>query len=141
MHGGLKRFPSHCLLVGGLMSVIGADAVAQETEPQRGGLEEITVTARKVRENQQDTPVAITALAGDALEQRQIFQTDKLTQVVPNLQFGTNAPLAGNNASSQVFIRGIGQTDPTSTVEGRRIDSIPLKAEPGQNWGRAALRS
>src|SRR5437879_4476420 len=127
MNAGLKRLSNHGLLLGGLLSVIGAEAVAQEAVGQAGVLEEVTVTARKVRENLQDTPVAVTALSGDALEQRQIFQTDKLTQVVPNLQFGTNAPLAGNNSSSQVFIRGIGQTDPTSTVDpgvGLYIDDV-----------------
>ncbi|TLY65026.1 MAG: TonB-dependent receptor, partial [Gammaproteobacteria bacterium] len=127
MNAGLKRLSNHGLLLGGLLSVIGAEAVAQEAAGQAGVLEEVTVTARKVRENLQDTPVAVTALSGDALEQRQIFQTDKLTQVVPNLQFGTNAPLAGNNSSSQVFIRGIGQTDPTSTVDpgvGLYIDDV-----------------
>jgi iron complex outermembrane receptor protein len=109
------------------MAGAGSDALAQETTNQAGVLQEITVTARRVRENLQDTPVAVTALGGDALEQRQVFQTDKLTQVVPNLQFGTNAPLAGNNSSSQVFIRGIGQTDPTSTVDpgvGLYIDDV-----------------
>jgi outer membrane receptor protein involved in Fe transport len=105
-------------------------------EPERGHgtVEEVIVTARRVRENQQDTPVAITAFSGDALERRQIFQTDQLTQVVPNLQFGSNAPLAGNNSSSQVFIRGIGQTDPTSTVDpgvGLYIDDVYIGSAVG----------
>src|SRR5204862_7897787 len=105
---------------------------------QAAVLEEVTVTARKVRENLQETPVAITAMSGDALEQRQVFQTDQLTQVVPNLQFGTNAPLAGNNASSQVFIRGIGQTDPTSTVDpgvGLYIDDVYIGTAVGARMG------
>jgi iron complex outermembrane recepter protein len=104
---------------------LAAPAVGMAAD--EGTVEEITITARKVKENLQDTPVAVTALSGDALEQHQVFQTDKLTQVVPNLQFGTNAPLAGNNSSSQVFIRGIGQTDPTSTVDpgvGLYIDDV-----------------
>jgi iron complex outermembrane receptor protein len=91
------------------------------------GLEEIVVTARKVRENLQDTPIAVTAFSGDALDDRQIIDTTRLTQVVPNLQSANNAPLAGNNASSAVFIRGIGQTDPTSTVDpgvGLYVDDV-----------------
>src|SRR3979490_3016279 len=107
MRAGLNLLSGRALVRGGLLALIGARAVAREAERQGAVLEEVTVTARKVRENLQDTPVAITAMSGDALEQRQVFQTDKLTQVVPNLQFGTNAPLAGNNASSQVFIRGV----------------------------------
>jgi iron complex outermembrane receptor protein len=127
MCAGLKRVLSHSALLCGLLPIMAAQAVAQETESQSGVLAEITVTARKVRENLQDTPVAVTALSGAELEQHQVFQTDQLTQVVPNLQFGTNAPLAGNNSSSQVFIRGIGQTDPTSTVDpgvGLYIDDV-----------------
>ena len=102
---------------------LAAFAQGQET----AGLDEIIVTARKVEENLQKTPIAITALTGSALEDRQVFSTDVLDQVVPNLQFANNAPLAGNNSSSQVFIRGIGQTDPTSTVDpgvGLYIDDV-----------------
>ena len=111
-----------------------AQAQAPATEAPAGTLEEITVTARKVTENLQDTPVAISAFSGDALEKRQVFETTKLTQVVPNLQFSNNAPLAGNNSSSQVFIRGIGQTDPTSTVDpgvGLYIDDVYIGTAVG----------
>jgi iron complex outermembrane receptor protein len=100
---------------------------ASAQAPGTSGLEEIIVTARKVEENLQQTPIAITALTGGALEDRQVFTTDVLDQVVPNLQFANNAPLAGNNSSSAVFIRGIGQTDPTSTVDpgvGLYVDDV-----------------
>lgn len=114
-----------------LMSgVICAGAFADGAQAQTassGALEEITVTARKVEENLQETPIAITVLTGNALEDRQVFNTNVLDQVVPNLQFADNAPLAGNNSSSQIFIRGIGQTDPTSTVDpgvGLYIDDV-----------------
>lgn len=105
----------------------GGIGVAQAQVTDAGTLGEVTVTARKVEENLQDTPIAITAFTGDALIERQIFNTNVLDQVVPNLQFANNAPLAGNNSSSQVFIRGIGQTDPTSTVDpgvGLYIDDV-----------------
>jgi iron complex outermembrane receptor protein len=106
----------------------GGGAAASSTPATAGfSLEEVVVTARKVRENLQDTPIAVTAFSGDALDDRQIVDTTRLTQVVPNLQFANNAPLAGNNSSSAVFIRGIGQTDPTSTVDpgvGLYIDDV-----------------
>ncbi len=108
-------------------AAISSTAVAQQAPQGPVGLEEITVTARRVSENLQDTPIAVTAITGAALEDRQIFRTELLDQVVPNLQFANNAPLAGNNASSAVFIRGIGQTDPTSTVDpgvGLYIDDV-----------------
>jgi iron complex outermembrane receptor protein len=129
------------LLVATLTGLLGT-AAAQT--PPAGSLEEIIVTARKVQENQQDTPIAITAFSGDALQDRQVIDTAKLTQVVPNLQFGTNAPLAGNNSSSQVFIRGIGQTDPTSTVDpgvGLYIDDVYIGNAVGGSMGLRDIAS
>ena len=109
-----------------------------------GELTEIIVTARKFEENQQNTPVAVTAFSGAELEQRQIFKTDRLDEVVPNLQFANNAPLAGNNSSSAVFIRGIGQTDPTSTVDpgvGLYIDEVYMGSSVGANMGLRDIAS
>ena len=114
------------------------------TQPPAGGLEEITVTARRVEENLQDTPVAVTVVSGDALEERQIFETTELDQLVPNLQFADNAPLAGNNNSSQVFIRGIGQTDPTSTVDpgvGLYMDDVYIGSAVGATMGLRDIAS
>src|SRR5687767_1645104 len=111
------------------IGMVGAAGVtnASHAQERQSTLDEILVTARRVEENLQETPIAITVLTGDELRDRQVFGTDALTQTVPNLQFGGNAPLAGNNSSSQVFIRGIGQTDPTSTVDpgvGLYIDDV-----------------
>ncbi len=119
-----------------VLAISGAAALTtvQAQEPDSQRLEEITVTARKVSENLQETPIAITVLSGSELEDRQIFNTNVLDQVVPNLQFGDNAALAGNNHSSQVFIRGIGQTDPTSTVDpgvGLYIDDVYMGTAVG----------
>ena len=65
-------------------------AAAQATGqvPQNGadGLEEVTVTARRVEENQQNVPVAITSLSGAALQKRNIDTVKDLQFDVPNLQ-------------------------------------------------------
>jgi len=125
-----------------LVGVLGSAAAFGSLAPAFGQavtdagfmLEEIIVTARRVEENLQDTPVAITALTGAALEQRQIFSTEDLDQVTPNLQFTNDTTLAGNNSSSVIFIRGIGQTDPTATVDpgvGLYIDDVYM----GQSVG------
>ena len=126
-----------CLAIRQVLAAASALALAPiafAQEQSAEGLDEVIVTARKVEENLQTTPISITALSGAALEERQIFSTDVLDQVVPNLQFANNAPLAGNNSSSQVFIRGIGQTDPTSTVDpgvGMYIDDVYMGSAIG----------
>ncbi len=80
-------------------------------------LEEITVSARRVAESLQDTPVAVTALGAAAIEERQMQSVADITQFAPNVQFDSAASESGGGASSQISIRGIGQTDYTITVE------------------------
>ena len=141
MHTPITRSKRVCgAALAGMLIFTGSSHAQNSSSEPAGTLEEITVTARKVSENLQDTPIAISAFSGASLENRQVFSTDKLTQLVPNLQFATNAPLAGNNSSSQVFIRGIGQTDPTSTVDpgvGLYIDDVYIGTAVG---GTMSLR-
>jgi iron complex outermembrane receptor protein len=79
-------------------------AIAQE----QAQLEEVVVTAQKRSENLQDTPVAVTALSADTLQQRSINTTQDLMQVAPGLQVSTQA--AGDSGGSATFfLRGMGQ--------------------------------
>ena len=101
---------------------------------QNGALEEIMVTARKVRENLQDTPISITALTAEGLERQQITSTDSLDDVTPNLSFSNAAPFAANNAQSVVYIRGIGQVTPTANIDpgvGLYIDDVYISQSVG----------
>ncbi|HLB29915.1 MAG TPA: TonB-dependent receptor plug domain-containing protein, partial [Gammaproteobacteria bacterium] len=110
-----------------LFTTAGATQNAGAQDQGATTLEEIFVTARKIEENLQDTPIAISAYSPETLEKRQIFSTELLDQITPNLQFTNVTTLAGNNASSVVFIRGIGQVDPTASVDpgvGMYIDEV-----------------
>lgn len=98
------------------------------------GLEEILVTARKVTENLQDTPVAVTAVSAEGLERRMITSTTDLARITPNLQFTSYSPLSGNNSAAQVFIRGIGQSDASGGVDpgvGIYIDDVYMGRSVG----------
>ncbi len=89
--------------------------------------EEILVTARRREESLQDTPVAISAFSAETLAARQISQTQDLELITPSLQFKPAGQLSGNSASSVVFIRGVGQLDPTAAVDpgvGVYIDEV-----------------
>lgn len=91
------------------------------------GLAEIVVTARKRAENIQQTPVAITALTSEALAERNVQSTADVTNFAPNIQFDPVSSESGGGASSQISIRGIGQTDWTITVEpgvGLYVDDV-----------------
>src|SRR5690606_39685820 len=83
--------------------------------------------ARRREESLQDTPIAISAFSAETLEQRQIVQTSDLERITPSLQFKPAGQLSGNTAASVVFIRGIGQLDPTAAVDpgvGVYIDEV-----------------
>ncbi len=97
-------------------------------------LEEVVVTARKREESLQDTPISVAAFTAEDMKNRQIDSTDQLTQVTPNLSFSSHAPSAGNNASSQIFIRGIGQTEflpSTDPGVGLYIDEVYMARSVG----------
>ena len=90
-------------------------------------LEEVVVTARRREERLQDTPVAISPFTAATLEARQIQQTQDLERITPSLQFKPAGQLSGNTAASVVFIRGVGQLDPTAAVDpgvGIYIDEV-----------------
>jgi len=97
-------------------------------------IEVVTVTARRVEENLQDTPVSVSAYSGEAPERRQVRSSHDIDHLTPNIQFAANAPISGNNSASQIFIRGIGQTDPTAGVDpgvGLYVDDVYM----GQSVG------
>jgi iron complex outermembrane recepter protein len=83
---------------------------AQDTAPSGSGeLEEVTVTARFRSEPLQRTPLAITAITGEALEMRGAESVVDLGRVSPNV---TINPLgAGYGPTLVANIRGIGLTD------------------------------
>jgi iron complex outermembrane recepter protein len=84
----------------GLAAADSGDAVQEPTT-----IEEIVVTARRVKESMQDVPIAITALSGDSLQEEHITSNQDLMGKVPSLIVGPN----GQVRSSETFtIRGQG---------------------------------
>lgn len=81
---------------------------------QSGALEEIIVTARKREENLQETPLAVTAMSGQQLNQLGLNDIRDLTRVVPNLT--TVGGSAGVSASP--FIRGVGARNTGANFDG-----------------------
>lgn len=79
----------------------------RSSEPER--IADIIVTATRQATNLQETPIAITAVTAEALEERGITNVADLTSVVPNAQFRRVQGAFGPGVSS--FIRGIGSGD------------------------------
>ncbi|MBT4911038.1 MAG: TonB-dependent receptor [Alphaproteobacteria bacterium] len=85
---------------------------AQETFAQDAseyGLEEIVVTAQKREDSIQTVPIAITAIDGDALDNKAVVNLESLQGLVPGAQIGQFA----NTPHGAVFnIRGMGAIEP-----------------------------
>jgi iron complex outermembrane receptor protein len=123
----------------GLAALFSALFSANAVVAQEGSLlEEVVVTARKVEENLQETPVAVSAFTEQAIERRMLMTTEDLGRVTPNLQFKSHAPLSGNASAAQVFIRGVGQSDASGGVDpgvGIYIDDVYMGRSVGGVMG------
>ena len=97
-------------------------------------LEEIVVTARKREENLQKTPIAVTALSGEALAQAGINELTAIDRQTPNLTFTVGT--GGGSSTVNAFIRGVGETDfivTTDPAVGLYLDGVYLSRVFGAN--------
>ncbi|MCH2187547.1 TonB-dependent receptor, partial [Myxococcota bacterium] len=132
-------------------NLIQADTPPGEApKPEYGGIEEITVTAKKRSTNLQETPTAITALTGAQLFDRGIYDVEQLATQVPNFQYGETFGIAritirgvGNQGftdpSTAFHIDGIYQNNPTaaSSLTFYDLNNVEvLRGPQGTLWGR-----
>ena len=114
------------ILSGALL--VAMPAIAQDAAPQGASdnnVAEIVVTAQMREQNVQDIPLAITAISGDLLEARSQTRLTDITAQAPNVILQQN-PSGGGN-SMRAFIRGVGQSDQSPSVEpgvGIYVDDI-----------------
>jgi len=92
-------------------------SLEQNNESSPNTLEEVVVSARKRNENLQTTPIAVTAFSGAQIEARQATNVAEIARVVPNVSFDEGAALAGSSNTVTMFIRGVGQTDFSLTID------------------------
>jgi len=96
------------LSVGAAGTALADDAAAPSANDVQL-LEEIVVTAQFRQQNLQTTPVALTAITAQQIDEHNALSLTDLNGLAPNVTLtkGTNT----NGPSAQAFIRGIGQSD------------------------------
>jgi len=107
---------------------------AQETGRGADHLEEVVVTARRTVENLQTTPVAVTALSGEALADRGVANLVDVGSFAPNVDMSSANNTSGSDLNSQIYIRGIGQQDFLITVDpgvGLYVDGVYFARSTG----------
>ena len=96
----------------GISTAFAQDQTAQNqaaNAPVAGGLEEVVVTARYRQENLQQTPIAISAITAEDIEQRGFTSATDIALNVPNASFRQAQAAFGNTETA--YIRGVGQND------------------------------
>jgi iron complex outermembrane receptor protein len=116
-------------------------AAAQDTQPaaNSGGLEEVVVTARRVQENLQSVPTAITAFTAQDLKDQQILSFGDIANNVPNLNLQTQF---GEPATPFITIRGFSNGTLNPSVDspvGLYIDDVYIGRAVGSAFDLADL--
>lgn len=146
------------LLPASLLASVPGSVLAQDQEVADSDLvlEEVVVTARKVEENIQDVPVAVTALTADYLEDLGINNLQDISKVTAGLVFdsefarGANRPvirgqaniLGGSGVSyfiDGVYITGSIDDYNLSDVESIEVVKGPQSALYGRNTYSGAI--
>jgi iron complex outermembrane receptor protein len=88
-----------------IVAISQAPGTASQANAE-GGLEEIVVTAERYGSTVQTTPVAITALTAETLEQRQITNVLDAAAEIPGTVI---MPILGTQNNARIVMRGAGQ--------------------------------
>ncbi|MEC3948199.1 TonB-dependent receptor [Sphingobium sp. HWE2-09] len=112
------------LVAGNLLASPSAFAQAEPQQAAQGGIADIIVTANRRQENNQDVPVAITALSADRLQQQGIGKEQDLQASVPSLVVGPNGQ--GSREAQSFTLRGQGATFQASPGVVTYMNEVPL---------------
>jgi len=96
-----------CAAIGALLAL----PVTAQQSGRFGPLEEVVVTARRIEESLQETPVAVTVFDAEEFVELRGAQDLTALSIAPNVSITNSATPAGLNSAPQPFIRGLGQAD------------------------------
>lgn len=115
------------------VEVKAGDADPAKVQPV-ATLQEVIVSARKVKENLQRVPISITAFSGTQLQSLGAQSITDVAKFTPNLGIDSTAAVSGSTIASTIFIRGVGQTDFTLNSDpgvGVYLDGVYLARSVG----------
>src|SRR6202050_1044698 len=104
----------------------GTAAAADDVDSSAGTLQEVLVTARRFAEDLQSVPIAVTALSAAVIQQQDVTNLEDLNSFVPNMKIAADR---ATSSTINVYIRGVGQSDPLWGFEpgvGVYIDDVYL---------------
>ena len=129
LHVGAVSLASFSLTLLASTAAVGQDRAAEN--PRAVALEEVFVTARRVEESLQETPVSVSAFSQRDLQEMGISEVGQVARFTPNLQMRKQS---GNNDNYAISLRGTSQQEPSLTSEptvGVYLDGVYLARQAG----------
>ena len=112
-------------------------AFAQQAEPAAKGsaqIEEITVTATKTTSTVQHTPISITAVGGEDLQDRGITDFSSLAAATPSVSMKNNGP-----GQTEFEMRGMTSAGGNSPTVGFYLDDVPMTSPAAAQNGKVVI--
>jgi outer membrane receptor protein involved in Fe transport len=117
-----------------LCTALDAQAETAAVADNSPALQEIVVTAQKRATNLQDTPISISAVGGDDLQDRGITDFSTLAQSTPGVSLKSEGP-----GQTEVELRGMTSSGGNSATVGFYLDDIPMTAPAGAQNGKVVI--
>ena len=95
--------------LGSVLLLTAPARAAQTASTDSSRLEEVIVTAQYRSENLQNTPIAITAVKGERLEEQGLTSVKDLGLIIPNANFIQPGP--GNGPNASIGMRGVNTSE------------------------------
>jgi iron complex outermembrane receptor protein len=112
----------------------GSNVALAQQETKTDQLEEVVVTAQKRESTVQTTPISITALTGQDLEDRGITDISSIVQSVPGVSMRSSGP-----GQTELEIRGMTSAGGNSSTVGFYLDDTPLTAPASAQNGKVVI--
>jgi iron complex outermembrane receptor protein len=120
-------------------SAVASTAVPATAEvPAAGGLEEIVVTAQKRSQAEQRTPISMTVISGEDLNQKSIIDVREIQYLSPSL---TIAQSTNSQFGSDFTIRGINSYSSEESPIGVYVDGVYVAAQTSTGANAAGFTS
>jgi iron complex outermembrane receptor protein len=120
-----------CAMTGGTLQAL---AQQQSNSDASVSLEEVVVTATKRASTVQETPMSITAITGEDIQERGLADFAAIVQSVPGVSMRTSGP-----GQTEVEMRGMTSAGGNSSTVGFYLDDTPLTAPANAQNGKVVI--
>jgi outer membrane receptor protein involved in Fe transport len=128
------RLTSTLIFLVGTAALAGPAAAQTTTGSGDSGLQEIVVTAEKRSSTIQDTPISMSALTGDQLQQQGISGITGVVESIPGISMRTAGP-----GQTELEMRGLSSSGGASPTVGFYLDDYPLTAPAASLVGKVVI--